>query len=59
LAWGLTLLLALMAAGAFILATLAGDYGWGVRVGGAAWVGFLSSIVLSPIVASFVHKRGR
>lgn len=48
--------LSLLAAGAFLAATLPRDYGWGARLGGAAWVFTLSSIILMPIVPGVVRR---
>ena len=50
---------ALAAAGVFLAATLAGDYGWVARVGGASWVFMLSMIVLMPLITSLVKSRYR
>lgn len=48
----------LVAAGAFLLAThVSGDYTWIARLGGAAWVFLLSTIILMPTVTPWVKKR--
>lgn len=49
--------LALAAAGGFLLVTLAGDYSWVARGGGAAWVFGLSLILLMPVVTAAVKRR--
>ena len=41
----------------FLAVTLAGDYSWVARIGGAGWVFLLSMIVLMPLVTTFVKKR--
>ncbi|MBI4234350.1 MAG: hypothetical protein HY686_07915 [Chloroflexi bacterium] len=51
--------LALMASAAFLGATLAGQYSWVARGGGAAWVFGLAMIVLMPLVTSAVKRRMR
>lgn len=48
--------LSLLVAGAFLAATLLGEYGWGARLGGAAWVFTLSMIILMPIVPGAVRR---
>lgn len=48
---------ALVAAGAFLGVTLAGDYTWVARGGGTAWVFGLSMIVLMPIVTPWVSAK--
>jgi hypothetical protein len=47
----------MMSSGAFLAVTLAGDYTWVARGGGAAWVFGLSMIVLMPIVTPLVSAR--
>ncbi|MBI2166017.1 MAG: hypothetical protein HYU29_06395 [Chloroflexi bacterium] len=49
--------MALLVSGAFLGITVAGDYTWVARAGGAAWVFGLSMIVLMPIVIPAVKKR--
>ena len=49
--------LSLLAAGTFFGVTLAGDYTWVARAGGAAWVFGLSMIVLMPVVTPRVKRR--
>lgn len=49
--------LALAAVGVFLGVTLAGDYTWVARGGGAAWVFGLSMIVLMPLVTPAVKRR--
>ena len=49
--------LSLLAAGLFIVATLAGDYTAVARIGGAVWVFGLSMIILMPFVTGEVKKR--
>lgn len=56
--------ISLLAAGAFFVATLLGDYPgltpsqlWLTRFGGAGWVFLLSMIILMPIVTPLVKKR--
>jgi hypothetical protein len=49
--------LSLLAAGLFLVATLAGDYTAVERIGGAVWVFSLSMIILMPLVTSEVKKR--
>ena len=45
--------------GLFLAVTLAGNYNWVARIGGAAWVFLLSMIVLMPVVTPLVKKRYR
>ncbi|MBI2867225.1 MAG: hypothetical protein HYX97_02680 [Chloroflexi bacterium] len=47
----------LAAAGVFFAVTVAGDYSWVARGGGAAWVFSLSMIVLMPLVTPLVKRR--
>lgn len=48
--------ISLVAAGTFLAVTLAGDYTWVARAGGAAWVFGLSMIILMPVVTSALKK---
>ena len=43
--------------GAFLIATLLGDYSWVARFGGAGWVFLLSMIILMPTVTPWVKRR--
>jgi hypothetical protein len=47
----------LLAGAAFFLVTLAGDYSWVARVGGAAWVFALCMIILMPTVTPWIRER--
>jgi len=48
----------LAAALAFLgVTSLAGDYAWVARIGGAGWVFLLSMIILLPTVAPWVKRR--
>jgi len=49
--------IALVASGIFLAITIAGDYTWVARVGGAVWIFLLSTIILMPIVIPAVRKR--
>ncbi|MBI2851340.1 MAG: hypothetical protein HYX80_09965 [Chloroflexi bacterium] len=49
--------ISLLAAGLFLLATSAGTYTIVERVGGAAWVFFLSTIILMPIIIPLVKRK--
>ena len=49
--------ISLVAAGLFLLATLAGKHTTVERFGGAGWVFFLSMIILMPVVTPMVKKR--
>jgi len=49
--------ISLLASGLFIAVTLAGEYTWVARLGGAGWVFLLSMIVLMPIVTPMMKKR--
>lgn len=51
--------ISLLASGLFMAVTLAGEYTWVARLGGAAWVFLLSMIVLMPIVTPMMKKRLR
>jgi hypothetical protein len=47
-----------LAAGVFLAITvLTGDYSWVARLGGSAWVFFLSMIILMPTVTPWVRRR--
>lgn len=46
--------LSLMTSGTFLAVTVAGNYTWVARLGGAAWVFGLSMIVLMPIASSMI-----
>jgi hypothetical protein len=47
----------LLVSGTFLAVTVAGDYTWVARAGGAAWVFGLSMIVLMPLVIPAVKRR--
>jgi hypothetical protein len=48
----------ILAAGVFLAITvLTGDYSWVARLGGSAWVFFLSMIILMPTVTPWVRRR--
>ncbi len=48
----------LAAALAFLgVTSVAGDYAWVARIGGAGWVFLLSMIILLPTVAPWVKRR--
>ncbi len=49
--------ISVVAAGLFLAVTLAGNYTWVARLGGAAWVFLLLMIVLMPIVTPMVKRR--
>jgi cytochrome c biogenesis protein CcdA len=49
--------LSLLAALAFFIGTLLGDYDWVARVGGTTWVFLLSMIILMPIAIPWVRER--
>lgn len=49
--------ISLIAAGIFLGATLAGEYTWVARIGGAIWVFLLSMIILMPIVTPLVKRK--
>lgn len=49
--------ISVIAAGLFIVATLAGEYTLVERIGGAVWVLLLSIIILIPVVTPLVKKR--
>jgi hypothetical protein len=50
-------IVAAVAAAAFVLATLPGDYDRVARLGGAAWVWLLSMIILMPVVIPVLRDR--
>ncbi|MFQ6019506.1 MAG: hypothetical protein ACE5KW_01995 [Dehalococcoidia bacterium] len=48
----------LLAAGIFLAVTLTtGDYTWLARIGGAAWLFFLSMIILMPTITPWLRKQ--
>lgn len=49
--------ISLVAAGIFLAVTLAGEYNWVARIGGAVWVFMLSMIILMPIVTPLVKRK--
>jgi len=49
--------IALLASGIFFAVTIAGDYTWVARAGGAVWIFLLATIILMPIVIPAVRKR--
>ncbi len=49
--------ISLTASGAFLAITLAKDYGWVTRIGGAGWVFMLSMIILMPIVTPLIKRK--
>lgn len=49
--------ISLLASGLFLAVTLAGEYTWVARLGGAGWIFLLSMIVLMPIVTPMMKKR--
>lgn len=49
--------ISLVVAGLFLAFTLAGEYTWVARLGGAAWVFLLSMIVSMPVITPMVKKR--
>jgi len=46
-----------LAAGLFLLGTLAGEYTLVERIGGTAWVFLLSMIILMPVVTPMVKRK--
>lgn len=48
---------ALFLAAIFLGVTLAGDYDWVARLGGAAWVFALAMVILMPTVPGLVRER--
>ena len=51
--------ISVLAAGLFLLGTLAGEYTPVERIGGMGWVFALSMIILMPVVTPLVKKRVR
>ncbi len=51
--------ISVLAAGLFLLGTVAGEYTLVERIGGTAWVFLLSMIILMPIVTPFVKRKIR
>ena len=51
--------ISVLAAGLFLLATMAGEYTLVERIGGTLWVFLLSMIILMPIITPMVKKRLR
>jgi hypothetical protein len=49
--------ISLLAAGAFLAATLSGSYSQVERFGGTLWVFILAMIILMPLVTPRVRKR--
>jgi uncharacterized membrane protein YdjX (TVP38/TMEM64 family) len=49
--------ISLTAAAIFFGITVAGDYTWVARIGGAAWVFLLSMIITMPLVTSYYKRR--
>ncbi len=49
--------ISVLAAGLFLLGTVAGEYTLVERIGGMAWVFLLSMIILMPIITPLVKKR--
>ncbi|MDP3879014.1 MAG: hypothetical protein Q8Q07_01745 [Dehalococcoidales bacterium] len=49
--------ISLVAAGLFLLATLAGNYTAVERIGGSAWVFLLLMIILMPVITPLVKKK--
>lgn len=49
--------ISLVAAGLFLVATLAGKYTLVERIGGTVWVFVLSMIILMPIVTPLVKRK--
>jgi len=41
----------------FFLVTLAGDYSWVARIGGALWVFALCMIILMPTITPWIRER--
>jgi len=41
----------------FFLVTLAGDYSWVARIGGAIWVFALCMIILMPTITPWIRER--
>ncbi len=51
--------ISVLAAGLFLLGTVAGEYTLVERIGGMAWVFLLSMIILMPIITPLVKRRVR
>lgn len=51
--------ISLAAASLFLVATLAGEYTLGERIGGMGWVFLLSMIILMPVVIPLVKRKVR
>jgi hypothetical protein len=49
--------ISLVAAGLFVVGTLAGEYTLVERIGGAGWVFLLSMLILMPIIMPVVKKK--
>ena len=49
--------LSLVAGLVFFLVTMAGDYSWVARVGGAAWIFALCMIILMPTITPWIRER--
>jgi hypothetical protein len=49
--------ISIVAAAAFFVATMLGNYNWLTRIGGAGWVFLLAMIILMPTVTPMVKKR--
>ncbi|MBI2848259.1 MAG: hypothetical protein HYX83_03700 [Chloroflexi bacterium] len=49
--------ISVVAAGAFLLATMPGQYTLVERIGGTAWVFMLSMIILMPVITPLVKKK--
>ena len=49
--------LSLAAGLVFFLVTLAGDYSWVARIGGAIWVFALCMIILMPTITPWIRER--
>ncbi len=51
--------ISVLAAGLFLLGTVAGEYTLVERIGGIAWVFLLSMIILMPVVTPLVKRKVR
>lgn len=51
--------LSLAASLIFLLVTLAGDYSWVARIGGAFWVFALCMIILMPTITPWIRERSK
>ena len=49
--------ISVVAAGLFLLATLAGEYTLVERIGGVGWVLLLSMIILLPVITPLVKRK--